>query len=65
MKLRLAILLSCMSLATMALAQASGGQISRKKPKTTGNSKVGYKHKVAKHLRQRWMVQILKLVIIL
>ena len=32
----------------LALAQASGGQISRKKPKTTGNSKVGYKHKVAK-----------------
>ena len=48
MKFRLAILLSCMSLATMALAQASGRQISRKKPKTTGNSKVVYKHKVAK-----------------
>ena len=30
MKLKLAILLSCMSLATMALAQASGGQIRRK-----------------------------------
>ena len=32
----------------VVVAQASGGQISRKKPKTTGNSKVGYKHKVAK-----------------
>ena len=48
MKLRILILLCSMSFALMASAQASGGQIARKKPKATTNTQKVSKPKVVR-----------------
>lgn len=48
MKMKLMMIICCLSFSLMASAQASGGQITRKKPKSTSNTQRVYKSKEVK-----------------